>query len=1100
MKYINITKKAIFLVFIMLISVTLPGCLDGINEPVDELDDSAPKEAMGLWWPTVDGIIEAPTISPITEWFDAHKIDIEFTDGNNDTHPAKLTYKVVDDNGFALAVEIDEGLKTSPNQIDIIFDDRTISTEVDLTATMFKPKIELNCIIGQISCEDTEESLLYDPNTPINEEFFDPFFSKQSSIASTYNLDTNTLVVEATASQVFLDSFDLTYEIMIDFGDSQWRYEMSQAFDWVLPLFVPQSDIRVTGIEVTQATQTADMGASLVNGKESLARVYIESGWLTTANVDVTLKYCILIFCVEELKKPNFTAVKNPERENFTHSANFVLPEHWVTHDIEEPVPIGLFASIEPNYTSGFIDYVDPDKSNNGLAEVFWFTKTHDLNIYYVPLTRGGAIASQTNIDTAIENVNLVLPTNPNWIGLPPDVVGATDGMSGDEIVIAGIELLPAMALLSVLTGGEFAFPDQITMLGDFVIPISGGSLLGTSTPGWHSDWADLLHSFATFACVSGHSQCIFENVIVHEMNHNLGPWVNDVEGWGTHIGGCNSNLDDDVWRANYGTDLTIQDIGWAYSVSNPETNPAALISSDYPDLASYCNINDLGGVALAGAPTGNWISPYRWQNMFDAFLNWEVGNPSGKQNQQSLTSRFTVVTVNDDGTGSIDYSYLTQGSMEESVGHDHDHSPHGHDGHENGSMPEFKVVATDYNGNVIKEIELHPEFVEPELPMYEHDYGPTQKLIVSVPDNGNVEAIELMLKNAKGGWTTIDMISSSDSTPTTRMQPLNQDVGSRLNEFSLSWTNAQSASNRNVVYQLEYNWGNDIWLPIGVPTKNTSINMTMSSLPAGDNSKFRVRAMNGLSTYYSESTSFLVENQYPELNLITSGALGINKITDSTRDNTQDRVIVEMGKSFSITPEIIDNDFTNINRDSCSAALYKDGVLIWIGGNDSNYRNFEPLNRIITWGDSRSGSVGKDSNANQLDNCKMDGNNLIPYSFPNENILPGEMTPGNYLFEMSYMDINNAKVSTSIPFTVAHEQNSKQRILEDYRKNLIQPEYDDSKQNLDMSRNELHYYAEVQRSSNGEENSLNEIELKNLVNVYNIGADRVTFLEELAR
>ena len=253
----------------------------------------------------------------------------------------------------------------------------------------------------------------------------------------------------------------------------------------------------------------------------------------------------------------------------------------------------------------------------------------------------------------------------------------------------------------------------------------------------------------------------------------------------------------------------------------------------------------------------------------------------------------------------------------------------------------------------------------------------------------------------------------------------------------------------------------------------------------------------NGLSTYYSESASFLVENQYPELNLITSGALGINKITDSTRDKTQDRVIVEKGKSFSITPEIVDNDLTNINRDSCSAALYKDGVLIWIDGNDSNYRNFEPLNRIVTW---KAENVGKDSNANQLDNCNMDGNNLMPYSFPNENILPGEMTPGNYLFEMSYMDINDAKVSTSIPFTVAHEQNSKQMILEDYRKNLIQPEFDDSKQNSDMSRSELHYYAEVQRSSKGEENSLNEIELKNLVNIYNIDADRVNFLEELAR
>ena len=82
----------------------------------------------------------------------------------------------------------------------------------------------------------------------------------------------------------------------------------------------------------------------LVEGKDTLVRVFIDSGDFATVDVKVTLQYCILVFCVKSIEKIH-TAVQNPQRENYLDSANFQLPADWVTHPgLEGPLPIGLFA------------------------------------------------------------------------------------------------------------------------------------------------------------------------------------------------------------------------------------------------------------------------------------------------------------------------------------------------------------------------------------------------------------------------------------------------------------------------------------------------------------------------------------------------------------------------------------------------------------------------------------------------------------------------------------------------------------------------------------------------------------------------------------
>ena len=1121
----NQTRTALTLVTLMILSSALPGCVETVDEE-EKNPNSAPIEAMGMWWPTVDGIIEVPTISPNAEWSDGDEIDINFLDDSGSKHAAKLRYKAVEE-GLALAVEIDE-LDETPQGIVLTLPDRELSIEVT-TESAFDLKMEMDCKLVAFDCAPTEEKKVIDKQAPMQYELLD--FLWKNEIAAIHNLDADKLVMEATAKQLFDDTTEVSYTISVIFAESTWTLEKTTDFDWVLPFLFPRSDISVDGIEVTQAIQTADMQMRLVEGKTSLARVYVDSGSLATANVEVTLKYCILIFCVDELTKTH-VAVQNPDRTDFTQSANFVLPDHWVTHDgIDDPIPIGLIASIKPSYPTGAIDYVDPDTSNNYEMGVFWFNSTHDMNIYYVPLTRSSSVPSNANLNTAMSNFELVVPTNPNWNVLSTDVVGSTDGMTGDEIAVAGMSLIPGLALLAAVTGGEFPFPDQVWMAGGFTIPTSsGGSLLGTSTPGWISDFEDLLHSYSVYSCVSGHTQCLNENVLVHEMNHNWGPlggtvtwcalyfdnndngvfdsgddcdtWESedwgygpDEEQWGGHIGGCGAGDDDSDWAAIYGTDRSIQDIGWAYSVPNPETNQDALIPSSYPDYQSYCNNGDWGIPGGATTPVGNWVSTYRWENTYDAFLDWDIGNPSGRQSPTSSTTRLTVVTVNEDGTGSIDYTYERDGNFGELTNH-HD----GHDEHE--SNQSFVLVAQNANGETIEEVEIDPEFQAPDVPLYEAHFGPSRTYIFPMPDNGAIDSISLLNNNSRGVWTTLDTVTSTDSVPTVRMQSISGDTGSRTTAFNLSWTSAQTSSNREVLYQLEYSWAPEIWLPIGTPTNLTSVSMDMSTLPAGNESKFRVRAMNGMSMYHSESTAFSVINQAPELKLETSGAIGLHGVRESmlAQSNQAPNLAVTMGDSFSITPDISDNDWTTINENGCTVVLKRGQETVWSDGNTINTAGVREMNRITS---HPSESLEHGPGMHDSVHCLHNNGAFLPYSFPNKDLLPGEMIPGDYVFEMTYVDIGGASVTEVVSFSIIvphyivgpDSTSSADDVLQEYRSKLEMMS-NISKMNNDLNRDELQYYVELERAARGDEGSLSDAELISISTDLGISESRAGELE----
>ena len=335
-----------------------------------------------------------------------------------------------------------------------------------------------------------------------------------------------------------------------------------------------------------------------------------------------------------------------------------------------------------------------------------------------------------------------------------------------------------------------------------------------------------------------------------------------------------------------------------------------------------------------------------------------------------------------------------------------------------------------------------------------------------------------------------------SSGQPTIRMLPLGTAEYTRENPANLSWTQASPTSNHETLYQLEYSWGSDIWLPIGRMTNSTSTILDFGTLPAtmqGADSKFRVRATNGFDTYYSESTSFSVPNQAPVLTLETSGALGLQCRWSE---------FITQGEAFSITPEITDADWTPVNEDGLNAVLKRDGEIVWADGRDNNWN---APNRVVSWpawqrplAAAGSGNICVPHGA-----AGVVGGTMCSFNFPNADLLPGEMTPGDYDFEVTYEDEAGSSVTKTVSFSiivpeylVGPDSNAKTGdILDEYRSNLQNTDLPRSLRD-DLSMDEVRYYVELARVARGEDDALSDVEIDDLQAFYGISDSRAAELE----
>lgn len=99
---------------------------------------------------------------------------------------------------------------------------------------------------------------------------------------------------------------------------------------------IPVINMRVTGIEITQAIQDLDNSVRLIRDKRTFARVYVESDGASVAAVRATLRATWSGGSAEAISPSNpggwkLTVVNNPNRTNIDQSFLFELPLEW-TH------------------------------------------------------------------------------------------------------------------------------------------------------------------------------------------------------------------------------------------------------------------------------------------------------------------------------------------------------------------------------------------------------------------------------------------------------------------------------------------------------------------------------------------------------------------------------------------------------------------------------------------------------------------------------------------------------------------------------------------------------------------------------------------------
>ncbi len=375
-------------------------------------------------------------------------------------------------------------------------------------------------------------------------------------------------------------------------------------------------DLRITGIEVTQAIQDLSNSLRLVEQKTTAVRIYVDVSslcWICRFDVTVYLYGSTYRGSLGALQT-SFGAPINAElhREDTEDTANFLLPSSWTQ---EVGLTLTAFAKFPSSARRSETDY-----SNNWMArQSFEFHHTTEPWVYIVPINRGTAANPDLPTDQQIADTQsyfrAVYPVSTvNFVQTLPIFA---DGHS--SALNFGLEIIYTWL---VLDGVVEPHPlDQIYGLhsgtGGVASPIYC-DCMGVASSGGSSDNATMSH----------------------EICHNWGPFVFNNEpidgwGWGGHVpfNGPNDFLD----------------LSWPY--------PNGEIQEFGFDTRSMTVVhNSITFDFMTYDPTC-WISPYRWEAAFDLLqrgYRFSIVDGSIGTMQQGGESLVISGWVSSNGSGSL--------------------------------------------------------------------------------------------------------------------------------------------------------------------------------------------------------------------------------------------------------------------------------------------------------------------------------------------------------------------------------------------------------------------------------------------------------------
>ena len=506
--------------------------------------------------------------------------------------------------------------------------------------------------------------------------------------------------------------------------------------------------------------------------------------------------------------RPNFFPLLHRfDRSHLYHAANFLLPDGWSQGTVDFQVVV--------RDTSG----------NSDTSEIIpiHFTCKREPIYWVVPLNTGSEsepiLPFDAQISTAEDYLETIYPVVAvQWVRKPWKDIGTTtiDDTMDDLRDYYWANFWTWLELL-LLGSPPFEFPEQI--VGFFYGDEETDSL------------ADNIYGKVARVNARGDSS------MAHEINHNLGAGAN----WGSHVyddcGTAGAGKFDLDWPY---TDEGIQEVGFDTRVPWDENElTQTALASDVPDLMSYCH---------ADAHPTKWISPYRWEALFDRIPNASPcavvkplsSNPTMAHLDSVRQVMYLSGELNQDGTGLLRPAFVQPGILNEKI-----------------SEADYSLVMLNIQGQILNKTPFSVSFLD----MKGRPQNRTH-FYLQLPVIQTKAVAQIQLRR---GAAVLDRIMVSEHPPSVDVEEVysNHPLSGKQ---TVRWT-AHDTDNDHLEFFVFYSADDGrVWRPIASRVRTRSLTLNFDQVPGGHQARIRVMASDGYHTSQDESeVAFPVARKRPE-------------------------------------------------------------------------------------------------------------------------------------------------------------------------------------------------------------------------------------------
>lgn len=612
-------------------------------------------------------------------------------------------------------------------------------------------------------------------------------------------------------------------------------------------------------IEVTQAIQTADNQLSLVAGRTTVARVYVrvtdrEVAEPVTVQLAGTSNGSPLPGSPLSLSF-SAPAVTTLDRSQASHGANFSLPSTWTAAG-----SVTLQATVTASAGNPLV---------SGDTAVT-FTTRRSPTIWVIPInlgTGGSPIyPSTTEISDQLSYVAATFPV-PS-VNAVIHYWNQTGPMNGEAILSALSTYLDSLEdswLDSYLATGEepFSFPEALYGFTPSNVPRSSSN-------------SQIVGSLALLDgdVAMGYWSESQVGTTAHGLNHALGASGS----WGRHVGASSGN------NSDWGCGATLVDSSWPWTNDDIQTvgfdtRSLTPVASTIPDFMSWCQ--DAG-------TTVQWISTYRWSNMFNHFAPATGASGSSVVRRASLPGGIQLVvqvsgTITSTGTGTLASAARQAGRLDTS-------DPAG----------AYGVQLLNSQGAVLEDFPFSVSFEGESGPLTEVNFR------FNLPVREGIAAIVL-----KQGGQVLDQIQVSPGVPTVRV--LTPNGGENWDGIQTITWEAGDPDGNPLTFNVAYSSDGIFWLPLNVgPVTGTSLEVNTANLAGTAQGRIRVVASDGFNTASDQSDAvFTVPQKAPVVTIVSPAAgtlveAGATVTLEGFASDVEDMTLLDAAYEWSLNGTVL--------------------------------------------------------------------------------------------------------------------------------------------------------------------------------------------------